>query len=85
MTQTEKSNQMGKLIKMQECFSDLLKKPASVSSSKQRAWKGGGSDDRGIGRPSLTRLGIVEKRDQKWRDVMAFLMGMFGKLKSYQF
>ena len=31
-------------------------------SSKQRAWQGGGSDDRGIGRPSSTRLGIVKKR-----------------------
>ena len=25
MTKAEKSNEMGKLIKMQECFSDLLK------------------------------------------------------------
>ena len=29
--------------------------------SEQRAWQGGGSDDRGIVRPSST-LGIVEKR-----------------------
>ena len=76
---------MGKLIKMQEFFSDLFKNLLqSVVVSKGHG-KEGGSDDRGIGRPSSTRLGIVEKRDQKWRDVMAFLMGMFGKLKSYQF
>ena len=56
-----------------------------MDGPKGHGREGGGSDDRGIGRPSLTRLGIVEKRDQKWRDVMAFLMGMFGKLKSYQF
>ena len=49
-------------IKMQEFFFQICEifwKSSLVS--EQRAWQGGGSDDRGIVRPSST-LGIVEKR-----------------------
>ena len=59
---------MENFIKMQECF--------GVACSLVRYTLSLGSD-RGTQRPGL--LGIVEERkkgDQKWHEVMAFLMGM---------